>query len=97
MNVFLRHITQSWKWYCVGSIQLLTGYQSWIFQSYMYVALTPNKQMYIIIPMRYHMLSFCVDFYALSVSTCTCILATCTSNNTCKVTIILVIILIIMG
>lgn len=101
MNVFLRHITQS-VLMVESDIALVVynhslGISHGYVQSYMYVAITPSKQMYIIIPMRYHMHSFCVDFYALSVSTCTCILATCTSNNTCKVTIILVIILIIMG
>lgn len=101
MNVFLRHITQS-VLMVESDIALVVynyslGISHGYVQLYMYVALTPSKQMYIIIPMRYHMLSFCVDFYALSVSTCTCILATCTSNNTCKVTNILVIILIIMG
>lgn len=102
MTVFLRHITQS-VLMVESDIALVVynhslGISHGYVQSYMYVALTPSKQMYIIIPMRYHMHSFCViDFYALSVSTCTCILATCTSNNTCKVTIVLVIILIIMG
>lgn len=100
MNVFLRHITQS-VLMVESDIALVVynyslGISHGYVQSYMYVALTPSKQMYTIIPMRYHMHSFCViDFYALSVSTC--ILATCTINNTCKVTIILVIILIIMG
>lgn len=97
MNVFLRHITQSVLMVESDIALVALGISHGYVQSYMYVAFTPSKQMYIIIPMRYHMLSFCVDFYALSVSTCTCILATCTSNNTCKVTIILVIILIIMG
>lgn len=40
--------------------------------------------------MRYHMHAFCVDFYALSVITCKLATCTCTSNNTCIVTIILV-------
>lgn len=40
--------------------------------------------------MRYHMHAFYVDFYALSVITCKLATCTCTSNNTCIVTIILV-------